>query len=294
MSGAGSTWDNSAALYVGYEGTGLLTINSGAIANVGNFFSLGELDAGTSTANVSGTVDVPTGDSFVGNLGDGTLTISAGGMVSNVAGRIGNASGTTGAATVTGARCTWTNSDLLEVGNHGAATLQVLDGGVVTNNAGLIIASFSNSNSMMTVDGVGSNLNNAGHIHVGSQGVGTLTINNGGTVSATQIDFIGTAEGSGTLTVDGIASSWTSESLYITGTVSQGSSGAGTLNINSGTVTVANTIKLRGGATLSLDGGNLTTGSFINTSGGTFNFASSAESVGQQNLHNGPVTWAAD
>jgi T5SS/PEP-CTERM-associated repeat protein len=102
MSGAGSTWDNSAALYVGYEGTGLLTVNSGAIANVGTFFSLGELDAGTGTANISGTVDVPTGDSFVGNLGDGTLTIQNGGTVSNTMGVIGVLSGSTGTVNVDG------------------------------------------------------------------------------------------------------------------------------------------------------------------------------------------------
>ena len=49
---------------------------------------------------------------YAGGQGSGTLTISNGGTMSNVAGFLGNQSGSTGTATVDGAGSTWTSIDL--------------------------------------------------------------------------------------------------------------------------------------------------------------------------------------
>jgi fibronectin-binding autotransporter adhesin len=66
-------------------------------------------------------------------------------------------------------------------------------------------------------------------LSIGDSGTGTLNINNGGIVSDTY-GFIGDGLGSnGTVTVNGVGSTWdNSLSLYV------GTSGTGTLNIENG------------------------------------------------------------
>ena len=73
----------------------------------------------------------------VGDTGEGTLNIEAGGQVSNEQGYIGGHFGSTGAATVTGAGSTWT-SGYLYVGVYGDGTLNVEAGGEVSNITGYI------------------------------------------------------------------------------------------------------------------------------------------------------------
>ena len=73
----------------------------------------------------------------MGSFGDGTLSVEAGGTVSNTVGILGNYSGSTGTATVTGAGSAWTNSTALYVGSSGDGTLNVQAGGSVSNTVGL-------------------------------------------------------------------------------------------------------------------------------------------------------------
>jgi T5SS/PEP-CTERM-associated repeat protein len=82
------------------------------------------------------------------------------------------------------------------------------------------------------VDGSGSTWRSSENLYVGREGTGTLTIENGGSVSndSGYLGLVGT--GSGTATVDGSGSTWTSSrNLYV------GDRGTGTLTIgNGGTV----------------------------------------------------------
>ncbi|WP_164105869.1 hypothetical protein, partial [Serratia marcescens] len=74
----------------------------------------------------------------IGQNGTGTLTISAGGTVSNTVGYLGNFS--SGSATVEGTGSAWANSSVLYVGvsGSGVGTLTISGGGTVTNTVGHI------------------------------------------------------------------------------------------------------------------------------------------------------------
>ena len=76
-------------------------------------------------------------DFYVGHNGNGTLTISNGGTVSNAVGFVGRYSTSTSTATVDGAGSSWTNSSDLLVGYAGNGTLTIRNGGAVSNDYSL-------------------------------------------------------------------------------------------------------------------------------------------------------------
>ncbi|MHC5112515.1 MAG: hypothetical protein ACYTHJ_21865, partial [Planctomycetota bacterium] len=165
----------------------------------------------------------------VGEFQNGTLTVEAGGVVSNNSGLIGWGSISTGVATVTGSGSQWNHSSDLVVGFSGHGTLNVEAGGVVSNNSGLI--GFSPiSTGVATVTGSGSQWNNSIGLSVGVFGHGTLTVEAGGVVR-NRIGYIGFELGStGVATVTGAASQWNnSNNLYVGGVVSA-AGGDGTLD----------------------------------------------------------------
>ncbi|UFS78561.1 autotransporter domain-containing protein [Tardiphaga sp. 37S4] len=236
VDGTGSAWTNSSDLYLGFRGTGTLTIqNGGAVSNAG-FGYLGFTAGSTGTATVDGAGSSWTSSSvlILGDSGTGTLTIRNGGTVSNVAGYLGSLAGSTGTVTVDGAGSSWTNSSDLNVGNSGTGTLTIQNGGAVSNFNG-VLGFTAGSTGTATVDGTGSAWTNSSVLAVGNSGTGTLTIQNGGAVSSSA-GYLGFNAGStGTATVDGAGSSWTSSS-----TLNIGINGTGTLTIaNGGTVSAA-------------------------------------------------------
>jgi T5SS/PEP-CTERM-associated repeat protein len=210
VDGAGSTWTNSSDLNIGAYGTatGTLTIrNGGAVSNGGNGF-LGAASGSTGAATVDGAGSSwnNSGDLYVGNSGNGTLTIRNGGAVRNGFGFIGNVSGSTGAVTVDGAGSTWTNSGDLNVGGLGTGALTIQNGGTVRNTLGYIGVD-SGSTGAVTVDGAGSTWTNSGDLNVGAfgTGTGTLTIRNGGGVAASTMSIANQAGSTGTLNIGAAA-----------------------------------------------------------------------------------------
>ncbi len=114
VDGTGSTWTNSGRFFVGWDGSGALTISDGGTV---------------STSGLS-----------VGVWGNGRVSIVEGGVIkcggwSN----IGNGFHATSEVTVDGAGSTWTNSDLLRVGFWGKGTLTITDGGLVSVGSTLTI-----------------------------------------------------------------------------------------------------------------------------------------------------------
>ena len=85
---------------------------------------------------------------MVGNSGNGTLVVEAGGMVSSVYGHVGNGDGSTGMATITGTSSQWNNSSELRVGWRGNGTLKVEAGGVVSNTNGHLGRNFSSTGTV--------------------------------------------------------------------------------------------------------------------------------------------------
>jgi T5SS/PEP-CTERM-associated repeat protein len=132
VTGAGSTWINSSVssgLSVGNTGNGSLTISDGGTVNNSAAASIGTNSGSNSVALVTGTGSTWTNSRnlFIGNLGNGQLTIENGGSVSNVSGFIA-ASGGNGTVTVTDSGSSWTNSTALQVGTTSTAVLNVDNG----------------------------------------------------------------------------------------------------------------------------------------------------------------------
>lgn len=206
-----------------------------------------------SVVNVAENVYVA--DGVAGNFGGGTLNVSGAGTVLNM----GQGGGTTA-------------SGRLGVGNFGAGFLNIT-GGAVLNCDLLFNCRNAGSTGVLTVDGAGSQLNattnlvtNSGQFTIGNQGVGSLTITNGGTGRGRNV-IMGntgitatTGEGQGTITVTGVGSQLiaggaTAQDSAGNMTVASGTAAStgttrGTLNVLSGAHAEVNQSSLAAGGTL--------------------------------------------
>jgi len=133
VTGAGSTWTNSGDLEVGQHGTGTMRVEAGGhVSNASGYVGSDPDSTGAVAVTGPGSTWTNSGTLLVGYYeAVGTLTVEAGGKVSNTYGYVGWSGSSAGTATVTGAGSTWTNSGNLDVGRDGAGTLTVTDGGLV-------------------------------------------------------------------------------------------------------------------------------------------------------------------
>jgi T5SS/PEP-CTERM-associated repeat protein/autotransporter-associated beta strand protein len=120
---------------------------------------------------------------------------------------------------------------LLAVGGFGTGQLTIANGGTLNSILGTDIGNGAGSIGSVTVTGAGSALTNGGLLSVGTQGTGTLTIANGGTVSnGGASGFIAYTDGSqGTVIVTGPGSTWN-----ISPTVPNGGLRVGGSSLNTG------------------------------------------------------------
>jgi fibronectin-binding autotransporter adhesin len=298
--------DETSTLGAGYKGIGTLRI-ADAITVASSTGIIGDHVGSTGTVTVTGTGS--TWNSMylnVGTSGRGALNIEAGGLVGSSQCTLGNDSGSTGAVKVTGTGSTWTNTGGLSVGNNGSGSLTVENGGSVTaltlfaalndlHGNGTITAkgaildaalvfdathSLADSIAFGTGGSLNLNLDGTSTLGVGYKGIGTLRIADAITV-ASFIGTIGNRTGStGTATVTGTGSTWTS-----TGNLYVGNSGSGTLNIkNGGQVSNATSylgynIGSSGTATVTGTGSTWTNSRYIyvgRSGGGTLNIEAGA------------------
>ncbi|KZK95848.1 Extracellular serine protease precursor [Pseudovibrio sp. W74] len=165
---------------------------------------------------------------YVGVDGDGTLTVSDGGAVSNTHGYIGQNSGSTGTVEVTGIGSTWDNSVDLSIGHYGNGTLTVSDGGTVRSAFGYV-GYQSDSTGSVEVIGTGSIWSNSNSIRIGESGDGTLSVSDGGAVSSSNGYIGGDSDITGGVEVSGTGSAWDiSSGLFV------GEQGDGTLTVSDG------------------------------------------------------------
>ncbi|MEA5114898.1 MAG: hypothetical protein VB050_12815 [Geobacteraceae bacterium] len=210
ISGSGSNWTNSGSLYVGNSGAGMLSITNGAtVSNRGG--SIGYNAGSTGTATVSGPSSTWANATLnVGYNGTGTLNITNGGTVTATSSRLGSGAGVTGTMNISGAGSKLTVTGTSEIGYMGNGVVSVSNGGTLVT-AGLTRIGFNGtSNSSLTVDGAGSSWSSGGSsLYVGTDGIGTLNITNGGTVTTT-VTGISIADNysSGTINVSGPGSTW--------------------------------------------------------------------------------------
>jgi fibronectin-binding autotransporter adhesin len=122
------------------------------------------------------------------------------------------------------------SSSALTVGNLSGdnAQLGILAGGKANSSSGNI-GDQAGSIGSAVVSGTGSAWNNSGNLYVGNLGRGTITVENGATVTSA-IGYIGNnAASSGTATVTGQGSAWTNSDRLIVG-----NSGTGSLSVTAG------------------------------------------------------------
>lgn len=304
MSGAGAQWTSGPGLSVGNFGKGTLSItNGGHVSSTTNsYIAVGVGSTGAATVSgVGSRWDTPTGFLRVGQSGNGTLNIADGGVVSSLQGFVGYDGTATGTVTVDGTGSRWTNSAELTVGYIGRGTLNIINGGVVTDTIGAIGSNGGSTGTVM-VDGAGSTWTNSSTLTVGNSGNGTLTISNNGTVSAVSAKVavnsgsqgvinIGAAAAApaaapGTLTLTGAAPALT---LGATGALvfnhtngsyqfAPGITGAGKVNVYSGTTILTANSTYTGGTTIAAGtlqlGNGGTTGAIVGnvTDNGTLAF----------------------
>jgi len=231
IDGTGSSWTNSADLFVGYQGNGAVSVNNGGtLTNTQGWIGFSAGSLGAATVDGLGSTWSNSKDLVVGASGNGALNVKNGGVATNAYGLIGHEIGSSGAATVTGEGASWINSADLYIGNKGNGTLNVQNHGTV-NNKQAFIGYSSGSSSAAVVDGIGSSWSNTQDLFVGHGGNGTLNVNNGGTLTNTQ-GWIGTNAGSlGAATIDGNRSSWSNSKDLVVGDF-----GNGTLKVQNGGV----------------------------------------------------------
>lgn len=117
----------------------------------------------------------------IGDLSNGTLTVTDGGAVYNGTGYIGYDAGSSGAVTVDGSGSVVSNSSSLLVGYFGSGALNVYHGGAVYNGFGYI-AGGDNSTGSAVIEDSGSVWSNASFLSVGFAGSGALRVSDGGAV----------------------------------------------------------------------------------------------------------------
>jgi T5SS/PEP-CTERM-associated repeat protein len=172
-------FDGTGDLGAGYKAAGTLRIADGiTVASASGYLGFQVGSAGAATVTGPGSKWSNSGTLYVGYSGSGTLNVQNGGQVSDYQGQIGTYSGSTGAATVTGAGSTWTNTFTLFVDS---GTLKIQAGGQVTS-AESFIGNYSTGTAIVT--GAGSKWTNSSSLIVGYHGSGTLTVSDGGTVTA--------------------------------------------------------------------------------------------------------------
>jgi T5SS/PEP-CTERM-associated repeat protein/autotransporter-associated beta strand protein len=256
-----STWkaeDQSlpAPITVGAQGSGTVEADNSLIST--SLFTLGDSAGsnGTVTLN-SGTLTVKE-KIQVGNAGTGELTLTGGATASSYGVDLGVLADSTGSLTVTAS--TLTSQETIHVGLSGNGTLET--NGAQLHAPELFVGKNAGSTGTATISGGSLTLTaeHTGELHVGAQGHGTFTLQDGGVLTThkgnmgyssgaagtvnilsgtwnnTQAIFVGVS-GTGTLTT-GTDSVITSESGYL----AQEAAGTGSVTMNGGQWVMTNTL----------------------------------------------------
>ena len=163
----------------------------------------------------------------VGNQGIGTLQIRNG-QVNSGFSLFGSEKGI-GFGTITGPNSFWDVNGSLAIGNSGMGVLVIEDGAHVTSQQGTVGRLFAFSEGTVNIDESGSTWDVNGTLRIGEQGVGIVTVQNGGSLESNDVNIGDTANSDGTLIVEG-----NSTDLQTSGTVRVGFQGNGSVRVRDG------------------------------------------------------------
>lgn len=277
ISGAGTTWSNTATVFIGRSGAGTLAVGDQAqVTSLAATLGHASGSSGTVTLSNAGTSWTTTSGYIVGRQGTGDVTVQSGADASTFSLTLGSSVGGLGNLTVSGAGSTWSSSQSVSVGSAGTGNLLVSNGGVVSNGTSSVVGNDATANGTVSITGAGSAWNSANPVYIGLSGHGSANVSNGGTLSG-KLGVVGFFNGgSGEVVVTGTGSTWLLEpELYI------GYEGTGT-------VTVSN-----GGSLSFVGGGNITLGDQVGGNGtlhvgaGAASPAAPAGVVGAVNVREG-------
>ncbi|MCD4699786.1 MAG: hypothetical protein K8R91_04350, partial [Phycisphaerae bacterium] len=258
----GGQWTTSGTLYLGYEGTGSMTMAPGLLYGEGSVVTnqaviMGYASGGIGTASASGsgTHWTSIGNATVGRLGEGTVTIGNGALMEARSDMIiGDSTGSTGDVEVSGSGSTLGVSGTMAVGKWGEGTLTVQDGGD------------AQTGNLYIATSAGSGLGGDGEVHVSGTGstLSTANINLGGMVSGAsallRIDQ-GSVQAGGDVNLrDGSSVVVYRGGLDVDGDISMESSGTRDLTVTAGSLSA-------GGVHLDWDDFVFETGSYLNVYG---------------------------
>ena len=198
IDGIGSSWTSEGEFYVGREGDGTLNITNGGTMNatkgnysnskVGTYLGYAANATGQATVDGTGSSWINSGSLYVGHEGNGSLTITNGGLVENASGYLGYAPGTTGQVTVDGNGSTWINHSYLYIGREGDGRLEITNGATVNVNLDTHAAADGSTSSGIIHFDQGT-LNTGGLFASLNNLTGTGTINTEGLVSDIDLTF---------------------------------------------------------------------------------------------------------
>jgi outer membrane autotransporter protein len=180
-----------------------------------------------------------------------------------------------------------------------AGTLQVSGGGRIEGTSGITLAPTASGTATLYVSGAGSRVTTAGNIQVGGTGTGTLTIDNGATITANTIQLGASGGSGGTLNIGtGGASGAINAATVIQG---DGANSLVNLNYTDATYTLASslrstlTLNQNGTGTTILSGANTYSGG-TNLNGGTLQVSSNTNlgaSTGALSFNGGTLQLSA-
>lgn len=186
-------WIMSDDYSLGEFGTGTHNISSGSSASTsrGMFIGTGSTGVGTMIVDGNSAQANASLDFYVGYFGDGTLNILNGADVTTPSFTVAAISGATGAVLVDGPGSTLTGgAQIWNIGNGGHGEMTVSNGAVVAS-ANVQTASSNDADSEVTITGTGSQWTSTGWYYIGRNGMGMVTVEQNGMLSATASIVLG-------------------------------------------------------------------------------------------------------
>ncbi len=229
ITGPGSSWTEIGRLTIGgvyhtdTSGTGHLVIDKGGyVESEEVVLANRSLSRGDVRVTGPGSQWKVTNYANLGDDGHGSVVIVEGGMMTTDGGAtIGNSSNGDGSVTVTGDSSRWISGGQIQVGGGGAGQLTIRGGAVVQSRSddGSGAASSATLGSWRqdddiygrgtaTITGAGSKWVQDGVMNVGFYGEGAVNIEAGGSIESVYGAVARFAGSQGTVTVDGLDSSW--------------------------------------------------------------------------------------